>query len=137
MPDMEYANQILMLGRGLAKLATNHPAQPYVGLNSMVIPHAAKDLYERGYRYHPELATKDVEIDAPQTDTGAGTRRMMDAHTALMSWLKERDPALHARVTAAQNDPMQSALLLAEIHREHPEVISKGNELMAQMAAQT
>lgn len=137
MPDMEYANQILMLGRGLAKLATNHPGQPYVGLNAMVIPHAAKDLYERGYRFHPELATKGVEQDVPQEDTSAGNRRMMDARAALMSWLKQQDPTLHARVTAAQNDPMQSALLLAEIHREHPEIIAKGHELMAQMAAES
>lgn len=136
MPDMEYANQILMLGRGLAKLATNHPAQPYVGLNAMVIPHAAKDLYERGYRFHPELATKDAAPDAPQ-GAAAGTQQMMDAHTALMAWLEQQDPAMHARVVAAQNDPMAKALLVAEIHRDHPEIIAKGQELAAQMAAGT
>lgn len=137
MPDMDYATQILMLGRGLAKLATNHPGQPYVGLNALVIPHAAKDLYERGYRFHPELATKCVAPDSTQEDPTVGSRQMMDAHAALMAWLEQQDPAMHARVVAAQNDPMAKALLAAEIHRDHPEIIAKGQELAAQMAAGT
>lgn len=132
MPDMERANQIVMLSRALSRLATNHPARPYVGLAAPVIPHAAADLYERGYRHHPELATKEVEPDTGTPDAAVNMQRMKDAHTALMDWLKQHDPEMHARVAAAQGDPMQSALLLAEIRRDHPEVLAKGVELMAQ-----
>lgn len=134
MPDMDYADQIVALSRALSKLATGHPGRPSVGLAAPVIPHAAKDLYERGYRFHPELASK-LDSDPEPKGSGADARQMKGAHAALMAWLKQHNPSMHDRVVAAQSDPMQAALLVAEIHREHPEVIAKGAELMTQMAA--
>jgi hypothetical protein len=131
---MDHADQILAISRITAFAATGHPGRPYVpSFAKPMIPHNSQYWYECGLRFHPELATREPVSGPPSS--AAQQRNMGDAHAALMGWLKQQNPAMHDRVAAAQNDPMRKALLLAEIQREHPEIMTKGQEILAAMGS--
>lgn len=150
MPDMERADQILAVSRVLQRIPTGNKQRPYQQTPPPIIGMWATELVDKyGVRVHPELATEElVRVQSPagnhgpvQSVTkntpaplggGPDVKRAEGARAALMTWLSENDPELARRIEAAQHDPMQSILLLAEIRREHPEVIAKGAELMAQ-----
>ncbi|MCX2931415.1 hypothetical protein ORI20_14110 [Mycobacterium sp. CVI_P3] len=155
MPDMDRADQILAIGRTLSRIPMDPEGRRYYQTPAPIIGMWATELHDKyGMRVHPELAKEElVRVESPAGNHGPvrsvtrntpapmtggpSVKHMQDARTALLAWLQEKDPDLHRRVVAAENDPMKSNLLLAEIHREHPDVIAKGEELVATYVAES
>lgn len=153
MPDMERVDQIAAIGRLISRMPMDRDGTRYFNTPAPVIGVWATELHDKyGLRVHPDLATEElVRVESPAGNHGAvrsvtrntpapmgggpNVTHLQGARAALMGWLKQQDPELHGRVVAAQNDPMKSALLLAEIRRDHPEVLAKGEEMAAAYAA--
>jgi hypothetical protein len=156
MPDFDRADQILWIGQTISRLPTGNKDRPYMNTPPPIIGMWATELYEDfGVRVHPDLAKKElVRVASPAgnhgpikavskntpapLDGGPDVQKTMQhARTLLLEWLADKDPELHRRIVAAEGDPMASALLLAEIQRDHPEVMAKGEEMLANVSAKT
>lgn len=156
MPDFDRADQILWIGQVLSRIPTGNKNRPYMGTPPPIIGMWATELHDEfGVRVHPELAKKELvrvqtaagnhgpvqavsrNTPAPRDGGPQVNKQMMHARAALLEWLKEQDPAMHQRVMDADGDMMKSALLLAEIQRDYPDIMTKGEELLAQANAST
>lgn len=150
MPDFDRADQILAISRVLMRVPTGQKSRPYMGTPASILASWATELHDDfGVRIHEDLATKElVRVQSPAGNHGPvqavtkGTparvagenpdvKRMQSAHSALMDWLREKDPEMAMRVEKAQTDPTMAAIVLNEIRTEHPEVWEKGQEILA------
>ncbi len=155
MPDMNRADQILAIAQGLSRMPMDREGKRYYQTPAPILSVWATELHDKyGWRVHRELATEElVRVASPAGNHGPvrsvtrhtpapmgggpNVKQLQDARTALLAWLQAKDPELHRRVVAAENDPMASALLLAEIRRDHPDVLAKGEEMVASYTAES
>ncbi|MBY0442814.1 MAG: hypothetical protein K2Q25_11890 [Mycobacteriaceae bacterium] len=126
MPDIDHLDQCQMLAKSLWFL----PA-PVRG-------EIASGLYSLGVRVHPELATKEVQLQGP---AGLGEHRLPRlvniTTTRLrqdgMAIIRQFDPELAAKIDAAETE-RQKQELLAEIRDRYPEAIAQAQAQLSKVA---
>ncbi|MGK2881087.1 MAG: hypothetical protein ACSLE6_09935 [Mycobacterium sp.] len=154
MPDLGRADQIAAIGRVISRIPTGNDNRPYYATPPPLIGYWATQLHDEfGVRVHAELAKKDLV----RVKTGAGNfgpveevvatgnatppaggpdddvARMRGARADLLEWMRAQGPELAGladRVVGAEGDAERTALVLAEIRRDHPEVLSMGQDMV-------